>query len=525
MREQQLNGTPATFPTTVSLIFRALRRHRGKIAFEWDGGALSYEGVHAQLGRYQAAMVSRGVDSSSRVALISSNRVEAWCAAIAAQALGCLTTWLHPRGSLEDHLEQLRDAGIDTIVVDVEGFGERGSAIAEAVPEVLRIFTIGLADYGRNLVVLSELAGEHSPHNCAHPHSFSNLSYTGGTTGRSKAALRTQSTQAAISMAILSDFELPPTPRLLCVAPMSHVGGTKIVPTLMRGGTVYLARSFDPDRAMRTIEDRRLNMTLLVPSMIYMLLDHPQLGRRDLSSLEMLLYGGSAMSPSRLTEGLERLGPVFAQLYGQTECYPISTLRRADHDLSRPELLSSCGQPVSFCDVRLLDDDLQEVPTGESGEICVRGPHMMTSYWGQPELSEQALAGGWLHTGDVARTDERGYIYIVDRKKDMIVSGGFNVYPREIEDALATHPAVAMSAVIGVPDSKWGEAVIAVVVRRKGVQVTERMLIDLVKEKKGSRQAPKRIVFADSLPTTAVGKIDKKLIREPFWAGHSRQVA
>jgi fatty-acyl-CoA synthase len=327
-----------------------------------------------------------------------------------------------------------------------------------------------------------------------------------------------------VTTAVLSEFELPDTPRYLVVAPMSHVAGTKIVPTLIKGGTVHLMTRFDPDRILFAIARERINMTLLVPTMIYVLLDHPKLTSTDFSSLELVLYGASPMSPSRLMEALDRFGPVFAQLYGQSECYPITVLRKSDHNLARPELFSACGCAVTGVDIRLLDPEDNEVAHGEPGEICVRGPQVMDTYWKRPKDTEEAFQHGWLHTGDVARADERGYLYIVDRKKDMIVTGGFNVYPREVEDVLTSHPSVAMAAVIGTPDSKWGEAVTALIVKRPGTEVSRENLIALVKSKKGNAHAPKQVEFLDELPTTAVGKVDKKLLRARYWTGQQRMV-
>ena len=292
----------------------------------------------------------------------------------------------------------------------------------------------------------------------------------------------------------------------------------------MRGGSVHLQKGFDPDTLLATIERERINFTLLVPTMIYVLLDHPRLDAADLSSLELLLYGASPMSPARLTEGLARIGPVFSQLYGQTECYPVSVLRKADHDAKRPELFESCGFPIAACDVRILDDDDREVTMGQPGEICVCGPHVMAEYWQRPDETAATLRNGWLHTGDIARADERGYLFILDRKKDMIVSGGFNIYPREVEDVLSAHAGVAMVAVIGVPDAKWGEAVTALVVPRAGARPDPDELIALVKARKGSAHAPKHIEVVDALPTTAVGKVDKKALRARFWAGQKRMV-
>jgi fatty-acyl-CoA synthase len=292
----------------------------------------------------------------------------------------------------------------------------------------------------------------------------------------------------------------------------------------MRGGTVHMLKGFDPDAVLATIGREKINFTLFVPTMIYVLLDHPALSKTDLSSLELLLYGASPMAPSRLLEAIERIGPVFSQLYGQTECYPVSVLRKADHDPSQPELFLSCGFPIAGCEAKILDDQDREVPAGQAGEICVRAPHVMAKYWRRPEQTAETLKNGWLHTGDIARADERGYMFILDRKKDMIVTGGFNVFPREVEDVLATHANIAVVAVIGIPDDKWGEAVTAVIVPKPGTSPSERELIDLVKLRKGSTHAPKQVKFVNELPMTGVGKVDKKAPGAKFWVGRERMV-
>jgi fatty-acyl-CoA synthase len=292
----------------------------------------------------------------------------------------------------------------------------------------------------------------------------------------------------------------------------------------MRGGTVHLMKGFDPEAILATIARERINFSLLVPTMVYGLLDCPALDDADLSSLELLLYGASPMSPTRLLEGLERIGPVFSQLYGQTECYPIAVLAKADHDPARPDRFAACGHAVASCAVRLLDPDGNDVAPGEAGEICVRAPQVMEGYWKRPEATAEALRGGWLHTGDVARADDEGCLFIVDRTKDMIVSGGFNIYPREVEDALTTHPAVAMAAVIGVPDPKWGEAVMALIVCRAGEAVSAEDLMGTVKALKGSAYAPKRVEFVETLPVTGVGKVDKKVLRQTYWSNQPRMV-
>ncbi len=512
-------STPACAQT-----LRALSRYPDRIAFAWPGGSLSYRGTTDLIGRIQGVFMRLGLQPGARVAFLTANRADTWCAGVAAQLCRLCITWLHPLGSREDQLFQLEDSEAEMLVVDAAAFRDRGGELATAAGRLKAIFTMGPADYGIDLLRAIENEGHASALNFAGPDDLATLNYTGGTTGKSKGALRYHRENAGAAGAILADFEIPDAARYLTVAPISHVAGTKVLPTLMRGGTVHMLKGFDPEAVLATIARERINFTLFVPTMIYVLLDHPALGRTDLSSLELVLYGASAMSPSRLIEGIERIGPVFSQLYGQTECYPVSVLRKKDHDPKTPELFLSCGFPIAACEVRILDDNDQEVKTGEAGEICVRAPHVMAEYWKRPDITAETLKNGWVHTGDIARRDERGYMFILDRKKDMIVSGGFNIFPREVEDVLSQHRDVAMVAVVGTPDAKWGEAVTAIVVPREGAKPDPDELINLVKSRKGSAHAPKQIRFVDKLPMTGVGKVDKKVLRAGFWSGQDRMV-
>jgi fatty-acyl-CoA synthase len=512
------------FPTVCGQTLRALARYPSRLAFNWPGGSITYRGATELIGRMQKVFMQQGLTPGARVAFLTANRADTWCAGVAAQLSRLAITWLHPLGSLEDQLFQIEDSEAAMLVVDADAFRDRGGELAANASNLKTVFTLGATSYGADLLAAVEAAGTATPRCFAGPNDIATLNYTGGTTGKSKGALRYHREYGGFANAILADFEIPDNPSYLAVAPISHVAGTKVLPSLMRGGTVHMLKGFDPDAVFRTIARERINFTLFVPTMIYVLLDHPALGKADLSSLQLLLYGASAMSPSRLVEGIERIGPVFSQLYGQTECYPVSVLRKADHDPKVPELFLSCGFPIAACEVKILDDDDLEVETGEAGEICVRAPHVMAEYWKRPEQTAETLKNGWLHTGDIARADQRGYMFILDRKKDMIVSGGFNIFPREVEDVLSQHADVAMVAVVGVPDDKWGEAVTAVIVARAGTQPSAEALINLVKQRKGSAHAPKHIKFVTELPMTGVGKVDKKMLKASFWAGRERMV-
>jgi fatty-acyl-CoA synthase len=262
--------------------------------------------------------------------------------------------------------------------------------------------------------------------------------------------------------------------------------------------------------------------------MLYFLLDSQRATDGSMDSMETIFYGASPMNPTRLAEGIAKWGQVFYQFFGQSECpMVIANMRKGDHDLSKPERLSSCGRPTPWVHLALMGDDGKPAAEGEPGEICIRGPLIMKGYKDMPKQTAEAFEGGWLHTGDVGRLDEDGFLYIVDRTKDMIVTGGFNVFPREVEDVLATHEAVGQVVVIGVPDEQWGESVKAVVVLKPGVEesdVLEAQLQALVKDKKGSVQAPKSVDFVAGIPLTPVGKPDKKAVKAQYWEGAARSV-
>ena len=511
--------------THSELLVNSLRRFPDREAFRQDGTAWTYRETEARLARFVRVLRESGLGRGQGIGVLSPNRPEVWLAQAGAGLAGGRYTALHPMGSFGDHEYACNEAALRILLVDPD-YAERAGALLEACPAVEAVLTFGPADVGRDVNALADSIGaatlDAGPNE---PEDVSWLLYTGGTTGVPKAAELPEAAIAQMAFAVSNGWDLPKTRRYLACAPITHAAGMLITPTLMAGGTVVLQRSFDPARWLDELVREGATLGLLVPTMIYALLDHAGLDDADFSRLETIMYGASPMSPARLVEGIQRIGPVFAQLYGQTECGGIATsLWRDHHDVDRPDRLASCGVTMPNARVEVLDEAGRPVPDGEPGEICVQGPCVMRGYFHQPELTAQTLVDGWLRTGDMAVRDDEGFFTIVDRKKDMIVSGGFNVFPREIEDVLSTHPSVSTAAVIGVPDEKWGEAVKAIVVARPDETIDVEALIGLVKERKGPVYAPKSVDVVDALPLTAVGKPDKKVLRAQYWGESGRGV-
>ena len=509
-------------PTVTRLVLRALARHPDRVAFRAGAQEASYAAVLDLIGRMQGVMARAGVGPGDMVAGLAANRFESWCAGVAANGLGAAVTPLHPLGSVDDHLAQLADSGTTCLLLDAARFGSKAEELA-ARASVRHTLTLGPAAFGRDLLG-EAMANAASPVDRSTPDGIAGLNYTGGTTGRAKGVLRSHRELAAGVVSTIANFPLPARPVFLAAAPISHAAGLFVAPVLAKGGTVDLMPGFVPDAVVKRIREGGANFTLLVPSMVYAMLADPSWSREDMKSLELLVYGASPMSPARLGEAMERIGPVFCQLYGQTECFVISTLAKEDHDPARPGLLASAGHPTHDCEVRLLTDDGREAAEGERGEVCVRAPYAMRGYWNQPEATAETIRDGWIHTGDIAWRDPQGRLYLVDRKKDMIVSGGFNIYPRDVEDTLMAHGSVAVAAVIGVPDPKWGEEVKAYIIRKPGAEPGAEALGEWIKSRKGPAHVPKSFEFVERLPLTALGKVDKAALRAPFWAGRDRQV-
>ncbi len=509
-------------PTFVDLVSRSLQRYPDRIAFVTPSGETSYDELRRMIARIAAALQDGGVKSGDGLALLSPNRPEAFAALIAAQSLGAHYTPLHPMGSMADHVTVCADAGITAIIADEPQYAEHAAALAAQLETRSQVFLLG-GNSPSDVLVARGSDGDIPT--LARESDLALLGYTGGTTGRPKGVMLSHRSLVTHLFLTIAHWQLPTDLRFLGSTPLTHALLGMVPPVFHQGGTVVLTRGFDPAEFCELVQTHRITATFLVPSMIYVLLDYVAEHSVDLSSLQTILYGAAPMAPDRLEQALGVFGPVFVQFYGQSEApNTVTTLSKEDHDLARPERLASCGRPHPALDVAVLDDDDQPCAVGELGEVCVRGPLLMDGYWRQPEVTAETLRNGWLHTGDVGRFDEDNFLYLTDRKKDMLITGGFNVYPRDVEDALVTHPEVAAAAVIGVPDPKWGEAVTAFVVRTPDATATPAELIALVRELKGPVHAPKRLEFVDAVPLTPLGKVDKKQLRARFWAEHDRAV-
>jgi fatty-acyl-CoA synthase len=488
---------------------------RPVVTFNDTGRIVTAREYRDVISQYAQALNSLGLVKGTRVGVLSRNRPEVLFVSGGLSFVDICRVNLHPMGSVDDFAYMVEDAHIEALIFDPGYYQDIARQLQERLPHLRHLLALGPTEVGRDLPAvaatfppapLEPLRGD--------PEDVVGLGYSGGTTGNPKGIMHCGRTGAAMLDILLKEWEWPKEVRQLVCSPLSHGGGAVFMPTMVKRGSMVVLPGFEPTAVLEAIEKHRITCILLVPTMIYALLDHPRLAEYDLSSLEIIYYGASSISPTRLKEGIEKLGPIFFQFYGQAEApMSVTVMRRDEHDPSDLNRLASCGRSVPWVRVALLDDACQPVADGTPGEICVKGPLLMSGYLNKPEATAEAFEGGWLHTGDVAVRDPDGFLRIVDRKKDMIVTGGFNVFPREVEDVLSSHPAVAAAAVIGVPHDKWGEAVKAIVVLRQGASVSDAELIALVRDRKGAVQAPKEIVFAERIPVSGLGKPDKKALR------------
>jgi acyl-CoA synthetase (AMP-forming)/AMP-acid ligase II len=506
----------------------AVRRFADRIALVDDSGSLTYLQMWNRSRRLATALLDLGVAQGDRVVALMNNRNEWVELDNAVSMIGAVRGRLNSRDGAREFAWVLNDLTPKVVVTGPEFRAVIQDLIDSGQVPAARV--IGLGDGGD----YEKLIGDSAPFE---PVAMSEdtpylIFHTSGTTGYYKGAVYQHRNWVATYRNILATImgDMGPDSALLHVGPLSHQSGILTAPALYRGARSVMLGHFDPKLLFDVVEREQITHTILAPAIINALANHPDAGNRDLSSLRCIYYSGSPIAPVVLRKAMEVFGPIFLQGYGSTEGGTIyNTVLYPDEHLdaleNHPERLASCGRPSPFFDVRVAGEDGGEVPLGEMGELRVRGDAVSVGYWNQPEATASAYVDGWFRMGDLAVRSEGDFITVVDRKNDMIISGGLNVYPREVEDVISSHPSVNEVVVIGVPHEKWGEAVKACVSLQSGTSLT---LEDLQTHCKAAGLAnykkPLSLDIVEEVPKTAVGKVFRRALREPYWKGQERKV-
>ncbi|RBY85341.1 AMP-binding protein [Blastococcus sp. TF02A-26] len=504
---------------TTELVRRGARRHAERTAVYSGDESLTFGEVDRTANRMAHVLTGLGAGPGSRVGLLVDNGLWSIPIDFACLKAAVARVPLNARLSAAEQARMLTSTGVRVLVFGA-ALAERAAELGELV-DGLRLISLGPTTDVDAVDLLAEMgqASSSDPMLPCAPEDPVLVLYTSGTTGALKAVVHTQASYAAICANVLGNLVSPGRDSvMLHAASLIHASGTFVLPYWIRGGAAAVLPGFDPGSYLDSLARHRATEINLVPTMLGMLLTSGAAERADVSSLRTAVYGASPMPGPVLAETLELWGPRLVQYYGQTEApLAITVLDAQDH--TDPSLAGSCGQPSVDAEVQVTDEDGRSLPAGEIGELRVRAPFAMAGYADAPELTAETVTGdGWVRTRDLARFDDRGYLSLVDRTSDMIITGGYNVYPREVEEALAAHPAVAGAAVVGAPDETWVEAVTAFVTLRPGMQVTERELQDAVRSVLAGYKVPKAVHVVDSLPLSPVGKVLRRALREPLWA-------
>jgi acyl-CoA synthetase (AMP-forming)/AMP-acid ligase II len=482
-----------------------------------DGVSLSYLEVQRLSWQVAGALARSGVQPGDKVAILSGNDPIAFSCVFGIARAGAVWCPINPRNEAGENRDLLDLFECSCLIVQ-EAFA---GLVTKILPELPQLTTLICLD--------GEISGATpfqqwldgvpaAPRQADPVDDVIMIAGTGGTTGRPKGVMLTGHNIETMTALTLMSYPFEQRPRYLALAPLTHAAGVLCFPVLALGGEIIVMRAPELSEFLGLVERHRVTHTFLPPTLIYMLLDHPRLASTDLTSLQCLWYGAAPMSAARLEQAIERIGPVLGQLFGQTEApMMISTMAPKDHfhadgSLAR-ERLSSAGRPTPLVHVAIMDGAGNLLGAGERGEIVIRSPLVMAGYYKDPAASAEAARHGWHHTGDIGYLDDANYLFIVDRAKDMIITGGFNVYSAEVEQALMTHPAIRDCAVIGLPDEKWGERVTAVLELHGGQHVTEDEVRVFVRELVGSVKAPKQVEVWADLPRSKLGKVLKSEIR------------
>ena len=505
--------------------------NRDGVAFAMAGREWTFAEAQNHSCRIANGLLARGLGKGQHGAVLAGNDPAAWLCVIGCWRAGVAWVPLNPRDSAQDSASLIGGFDVDTLFFQ-SAFAPVVQELRNSCPGLKTIVCIdGKADGALSLEELMAGSDATPPAIASAQDDVIAIMPTGGTTGLPKGVMQTNRNLSLSALnGIINTPYAPGEPIVnLAGAPMTHSAGFMSISATARGGKVVVLTKPDPISLLDTIERERVTELFLPPTVIYALLETPGIENRDFSTLRYILYGAAPMSLDKLRRAIEVFGPVMHQGYGQTEAPgSIAFLRPGDHfvdgQIAPDSRLSACGLPAVTNAISIQDDAGQPLPQGTSGEICVAGDIVMKGYYKQPDKTAEAIVDGWLHTGDIGHLDAEGFLHITDRKKDLIISGGFNVYPSEVEQVIWSHASVLDCAVIGVPDDKWGEAVKAVVELKPGASADPEEIIALCKDRLGSVKAPKSVDFVTSLPRSPVGKVLKKDIRAAYWNTTDRKI-
>jgi len=496
------------------------------VALVHQGRRTTYRQLDSAANRVAQALIAEGVRPGVRVAHLDKSSdlyFELLFGVAKANAVMVSVNW---RLAPPEILHIVKDAEAEILFVGEEFFPVIDK-IRDQLPYVRRIVALSGSHPGwEPFAAWRDRHPDIDPHLPAKPSDTAVQFYTSGTTGLPKGAELTNANFAYMFRVWTQSWQMKPGTNTIVCLPMFHIGGAGWgMVGLYAGAVNHVVREFVPAQILDIIQSARIEVILLVPAMNLFLVQAPQIRETDLSSLKLIVYGAAPIPAELLKQAMAVFGCGFQQVYGLTETTgAVTLLPSEDHDPTDARKLLSCGYAQEEVELRIVDESGRELPAGKVGEIAIRSPQVMAGYWKLPDATARAIKGDWFLSGDAGYLDEQGYLYIHDRVKDMIVSGGENIYPAEVESALFGHPAVADVAVIGVPDQRWGEAVKAVVVRKPNVEVTPGELIDWARDRIAGYKLPKSVDFIDALPRNPTGKILKRELRKAYWAGNERQV-
>jgi long-chain acyl-CoA synthetase len=520
-------STPSAIPTVADVTRHHARERPDQIALHFEGERISYDALDRRASQVAQGLLRAGIAPKTRVAVLAKNHpgfFELWFGAAKANVVLVPVNF---RLAPPEIAYVVNDARAELLFVGPDFY----DIVEKVAPELAGVRAIIALD-GKHPAWTGYAAwrDREKPVDPLLPHRGDDCAiqmYTSGTTGHPKGAQLSHDNLLTLLPGALRTWGLwrDDDVNLVCM-PLFHIGGSGWgLVGLYRGIENVVTRDFDPPAILRLIEERRITKALFVPAMMLFLLQAPQCRETDFSSLDLIVYGASPAPIDLLRSALKVFGCGLAQVYGLTETTgAITYLPPEDHGEHAIERMKSCGKAADGIEIKVVDALGQALPAGEVGEVVCRTPQIMLGYWNLPDASARAIRDGWFHTGDAGYLDKDGYLFIYDRVKDMIISGGENIYPAEVESALFGHPAIADVAVIGVPDAQWGEAVKAIVVKKPGVPVSEKELIDYARQRIAGYKVPRSVDFIDALPRNPTGKILKRELRKPYWQGRERQV-